>query len=287
MLNGSQWRCCLRALALPAMLLLAGCSSLGFGVANLPAWFGAPRSSLQYMPGERGLLDVYAPAARPSKRPLVVFFYGGGFDTGSRSQYRFVGAALARLGYVTVLPDYRLYPEARFPGFIEDAARAVVFAHEHAAEWGADPQRIVLAGHSAGAYIAAMLALNPQYLQRAGGDPRWLAGLIGMSGPYAIDPNSDKLRSIFAPPFTPAEYRPLSFAGPGDPPALLLHGTNDDVVWPRHSQQLYEALRSAGVPVTLALYAKRGHADTVASLSLPVRWRAPTLTDIEKFLASL
>jgi acetyl esterase/lipase len=269
------------------MLLLSACSNLSFGVANLPALFGAHRSSLQYMPGERGKLDLFVPDAVAARRPLVVFFYGGGFDQGSRSQYRFVGAAFAKLGYVTALPDYRLYPEVRFPEFLDDAARAVVYAQAHAAEWGADPQRVVLAGHSAGAYIAAMLALNPQYLQRAGGDMKWIAGLIGLSGPYAIDPNSAKLHAIFAPPYTPDDYRPLHFAGRGAPPALLLHGTADATVWPRHSQQLYEALRQNGVAVTLGLYEKRGHADTVAALSLPARWRAPTLIDVEKFLVTL
>jgi acetyl esterase/lipase len=271
----------------PVLLLLSACANLSFGVANLPALFGAHRSTLQYMPGERGKLDLFIPDNTTARRPLVVFFYGGGFDHGERGQYRFAGAAFAGLGHVTVLPDYRLYPEVRFPQFLDDAARAVVFAQAHAAEWGADPQRIVLAGHSAGAYIAAMLALNPQYLQHAGGDMKWIAGLIGLSGPYAIDPNDAKLRAIFAAPYTPEQYRPLQFAGRGAPPTLLLHGTADDTVWPRHSQQLYEALRQNEVPVTLGLYQKRGHADTVAALSLPARWRAPTLTDVEKFLATL
>jgi acetyl esterase/lipase len=287
MLNASARGRVARLLMWPALLLLSACSSLSFGVANLPALLGAHRSSLQYMPGERGKLDLFVPDVTAAKRPLVVFFYGGGFDQGNRGQYRFAGAAFAGLGHVTVLPDYRLYPQVRFPEFLDDAARAVVYAQAHAAEWGADPQRIVLAGHSAGAYIAAMLALNPQYLQRAGGDMKWIVGLIGMSGPYAIDPNSAKLHAIFAPPFTPDDYRPLHFAGRAAPATLLLHGTADDTVWPRHSQQLYEALRQNGVPVTLGLYEKRGHADTVAALSLPARWRAPTLADVEKFLATL
>ncbi|MEO7775873.1 MAG: alpha/beta hydrolase [Steroidobacteraceae bacterium] len=274
----------------PLLLLLSACQSASFDIANLPAAFGVQRSTQQFAPGARGELDVFtAKAARDAtaKRPLLVFFYGGGFDMGSRRQYRFAGAALAKLGYVTVLPDYRLYPEVRFPTFLDDAARAVAFAQAHAAEWGADPQRIVLAGHSAGAYIAAMLALDPQYLQRAGADPKRIAALIGLSGPYDLDPNSDKLRTIFGAPYTPDDYRPVRFAGRGDPPTLLLHGTADKIVYVSHAQKLYSALRDAAVPVTLGLYEKRGHADTVASLSVPARWRSPALRDIEQFLATL
>ena len=281
MLNAS------RALTLVLALLLTGCQSLSFLVANLPSFGAARRTDLRYADGPRGAMDAYLVRPGEAPRPLVVFWYGGGFTEGQRAEYRFVGAALARAGYVTVLPDYRVYPEVRFPVFLEDAARAVVAAQGQATALGADPRRIVLAGHSAGAYIAAMLALNPEYLLRAGGDPRWIVGLVGLSGPYDIDPNTPVLDRVFRDTATPAEFKPVSFVTAAAPPTLLLHGEADTLVGASHARTLAAALAKDGVPVTLKLYADRGHADTVAALSWVARYRAPVSADLFSFLASL
>ncbi len=156
---------------------------------------------------------------------------------GSRSSYRFVGAALAKLGYPTVLPDYRLYP-ARFPAYVEDGARAVVWAQQHAREFGADPKRVVLVGHSAGAWLAALLALDPQYLRAAGGDPATIAGFIGpfrpltrCSPPRSRSPRRSQRRT------QRRSGNRCSSRAQGDPPALLVHGLDDDVVYPSHTQR--------------------------------------------------
>ena len=278
-------------LALVAVLaLLSGCQALQVAIANLPA-LGAPRrDDVRYAAGPRGGMDYYLPpkAARAAPaRPLVIFWYGGGFTSGDRADYRFAGAALAREGYVTVLPDYRLYPEVRFPQFLEDAARAVVAAHRGATALGADPSRIVLMGHSAGAYIAAMLALEPAYLRAAGGDPAWIAGFVGLSGPYDIDPNTPVLDRIFRDTGTPRDYKPLAHVTSRAPPALLLHGADDALVGARQTRQLEAALQAAGVPVTAKVYAHRGHVDTVAALALAARYRAPVLSDVAAFLRDL
>ena len=102
---------------------------------------------------------------------MVIFLYGGGWVSGERRDYGFVGRAFAARGFVTVIPDYRLVPTVRFPTFIEDAARAVRWAQDHAASFGGDPRRIDLSGHSAGAYIVAMLSLDRHYLADAEVDP--------------------------------------------------------------------------------------------------------------------
>ncbi len=97
--------------------------------------------------------------------------------------------ALARRGYVAVLPDYRIYPQARYPDFLDDGARAVRWAKDNATRFGGDPQKLFLMGHSAGAHIAAMLALDATWLQKVGLVPgRDIAGLIGISGPYDFLP---------------------------------------------------------------------------------------------------
>ncbi len=258
-------------------------------MANFPALFAPRVADLHYGDGARDRYDVY-PAPSPAAgapadpRPLVVFFYGGNFSAGERADYRFVGATLARTGHVVAIPDYREYPAVTYPAFIEDAARAVVAAQREAARFGADGRRVVVAGHSAGAFIAAHLALEPRWLTAAGGDPRSIVGFIGLSGPYDLDPNSAELEAIFDAVATPDDYRPLRHVRAGAPPRLLLHGEKDDIVGVRHSELLAQALRAVNTPVTLTIFPGRGHADTVAALSLPARGRTGSLAAIAAFL---
>jgi len=267
---------------------LSACSAVSFGIANLPARFARSHreASVPFGPAAWQKLDLYRPAgAAPA--PVVVFWFGGGWADGNKEDYRFVGAALASLGYVAVLPDYRLYPQVRFPTFLDDAAGAVAWVQAHVADYGGDPHRIVLMGHSAGAHMAAMLALNPEYLQRAGVDTHNIAGLIGLSGPYELDPDDATLRAIFAAPYTAHDWQVLPYASARSPPALLIQGADDQRVWPSNSEHLAAALQSDGVRVTLRVYPQRGHADTVAALAWVVRYRSPTIHDIERFMQSL
>jgi acetyl esterase/lipase len=284
-------------LAFAAALLLgaiaagmAGCTTLMFAAANIPAAFGdyEMRRNLAYGQHVRQRLDVYVPdQVPPGGAPVIVFWHGGGWVDGDRARYRFVGATLADAGYVVVLPDYRLYPEVRFPAFVEDAALALKWVHDNAARFGGDAAKLFVMGHSAGAHQAALLVLDPRYLNAVGGDRRWIRGLIGLSGPYALMPDTDLLRRIFAAPATPADWQAVAHVDGAAPPTLLAHGENDGIVWIAHSEALATALRAAGVDVTLRRYAHRNHADTVAALSRPARGRAPVLADIRAFVARI
>lgn len=267
----------------------AACTSISFVIANVPASFGAyeRRTDLPYGKERRQRLDVYVPAGKAANRPVVVFWYGGSWQTGSRSEYRFVGAALAERGFVTVLPDYRLYPKVRFPEFLDDGARAVAWVQQHAQEYGGDPQRVVLMGHSAGAHIAAYLALKPEALTSAGARPEWVAGLVGLAGPYALAPNTRALRTIFGRPYTPTDWQPVQFVTRGAPPTFLAHGLDDILVSARQTEQLRDALRRNDVRVETRLYPDRGHVDMVAAFSVPARHRAPVLEDAARFIESL
>lgn len=223
-------------------------------------------------------------AADAAPPPIIVFWYGGSFERGRKSQYRFVGAALAEAGYVAVLPDYRLYPEVRFPAFVDDGAQAVAWVASHAAEIGGDGSRIYLAGHSAGAHIAGMLAYDADRLARVGVRASTVRGFIGLSGPYALDPNSDALRAIFAAPYGFDDWQPARRVRPGAPPALLIHGEADDVVSVRHARAMADALTTSEVPVTLRTYAGRGHADTVAAFATAAPDKLPVMAEIRKFI---
>jgi acetyl esterase/lipase len=281
-----------RWIALAALLVatagtVSSCGGVLFAAANAPALFGkyTREANIPYGGGPRRTLDAYLPDQPAASRPLIVFWYGGSWMKGGKEQYRFVGAALALRGYVAVLPDYRVYPEVKFPDFMDDAALALKWAQDNAVRLGADPRRIYVMGHSAGAHIAALLALDARYLERVGGDPRQVRGLIGMSGPYALAPDTELLRTIFGAPFTEADWQPVQFVTAASPPTLLLHGSADRVVWIAHSEQLEATLRAAGVAVDLRRYEGAGHADPVAALSVPGRGRAPVLDDISAFVS--
>jgi acetyl esterase/lipase len=270
------------------VMLLTNCSSVAYSLFNAPAYFGSfeRHANLAYGTKPRQSLDVYVPSGAVH-RPVVVFWYGGMWLTGSKEQYRFVGAALANSGYVAVLPDYRLFPQVRFPEFIEDGAEAVRWTRAHAAGFGGDPDALFLMGHSAGAHLAASLALDPRYLRKVGGDATWLRGWIGLSGPYALhafERDIPLLHAIFRQPYSAADWRPIALVSPQAPPTLLLHGMNDTLVLPRETLELDQELIAAGVPVECHLYEKAGHTDTVAALSLPFRFEAPALADVRGFI---
>jgi acetyl esterase/lipase len=263
---------------------------MGLAVMNATAPDAGRSKDIRFEPGQRGLLDLYLPRKTTGDRaaPLIVFWYGGAWQTGSKSDYRFVGKALAARGALTALPDYRLYPEVRFPAFLRDAAAAVALAQREAPRYGADPWRTVLGGHSAGAYIAAMLALQPAYLRAAGVDPASIVGFFGLSGPYAIDPNTDALRDIFTSVARPEDFQAVLQASAGAPPALLVHGTGDSVVYVSHTEKLAAALREKGDTVEVRIVKKRTHADTVVALSRPGALRIPgLLQQVSEFASGL
>jgi len=265
-------------------LTTAACSKLEFVAANVPASFGSHkrRTDIAYGTDPQQQLDVYLPDGEAvSPRPLVVFFYGGRWETGDKAEYRFVGAALAALGYVAVLPNYRHYPRVKMPGFMDDAARGALWALEHAAELGADPGRFFLMGHSAGAHMAALVTLDRRYFLATGGPVPHITGVIGLSGPYDFLPLTDPdLKDMFGPAALYPQSQPINFVRADAPPMLVVQGLKDDAVWPKNAINLAAALRAKGVPVTLKLYPKVSHADTIAALSIPARGRAPTLADI-------
>jgi acetyl esterase/lipase len=268
--------------------LLAGCGRLAFMAANVPAAFGAYQRhpDIAYGTEPQHRLDVYVPDQKSAEpRPLVVFWHGGRWESGDKADYRFVGAALAELGYVAVLPNYRHYPDVKMPGFMDDAARAGQWAAAQGGEFGADARRLYLMGHSAGAHMAALVTLDPRYFAAAGRPGPPIAGVIGLSGPYDFLPLLEPdVQDMFGPPQNYPDSQPINFVRSDAPPMLLVHGLMDDTVRPKNSQNFAAALRARGVPVTLKLYPKVEHADTVAALSLPARGRAPTLADIEAFV---
>lgn len=275
-----------RALVAAGSALLSACSPLGLINALTPTDAGGrlAAAGIAYGPDARHRLDIYVPESGSGRAPVLVFFYGGGWNNGERGDYAFVGRAFAAQGFVTVIPDYRLVPQVRFPAFVEDGALALRWVRDHVAGYGGDPAGVVLAGHSAGAYNAMMLALDRRFLARADLPPRFVRSVAGLAGPYDFLPLDDP-RAIAAFGEHPrlAETQPVSFAGAGAPRVFLATGDEDETVRPRNSVALAAKLRAAGAPVELRTYPGLGHAGILLALNAGFRGRAPVLADIVRF----
>lgn len=273
-------------LASAGAALTAACSPLSL-FATLSPKDPAARAAAgeRYGAGLRHRLDVYAPRRGATAAPVAVFFYGGSWDSGRRQDYNWVGRALASRGFVAVVADYRLYPEVRYPGFLEDGAQAVRWASENAARYGGDGRRIVLIGHSAGAYNAVMLGLDRRYLERAGVDPRVVRAVAGLSGPYDFLPLKGEITNrIFGEAADLPATQPLAFVRPDSPPAFLATGDADRMVWPKNTVALARRYREAGVEVEERHYPGVDHTRMVLALSRPLRGRAPVLDEMTTFL---
>ncbi|MFM9900853.1 MAG: alpha/beta hydrolase [Polaromonas sp.] len=269
---------------LPA--LLTACSAVDVLNATVATDTYRRVGDQAYGSDARQWLDVYQPRAEVKNAPLVVFFYGGSWSSGERADYRFVGEALASQGMVCVVADYRLSPAVRYPAFLEDSAAAVRWAFDNAARFGADSARVFVMGHSAGAYNAAMLALDARWLRAVGLSPARLAGWIGLAGPYDFLPIGDpKTQIAFNWPGTPADSQPLVHASRASPPALLLAPTGDTVVDPQRSTvALANKLKGSGVPVQSELFDSVSHVTLVASMASVLRGRAPVLERVTAFV---
>jgi acetyl esterase/lipase len=264
----------------------SGCTRFDALNATIPFWGYSRTKDLKYGDLPRQKLDVYRPHGTGSAIPVVIFFYGGDWQTGNKSDYRFVADALTSRGLITVLPDYRLYPEVTFPAFVEDAAKAVRWTHENISKFGGDPRRIYLMGHSAGAHIAALLTLDAHYLKNVGLDRSAIRATAALSGPYDFVPATyDRPPFGMSPDNTTPDPRiePIHFVDGREPPMLLLHGLKDQTVNPDNSAKLAARITAAGGEVRYISYPKADHVAVVLALAFPFRWLAPVLDDVTTF----
>ena len=254
---------------------------------NIPAAMDGGTSKvgdgIAYADGVRTKLDVYAPEERGASAPVVFFIYGGGWSRGERGEYEFVGRALASRGFVTVIADYRLYPEVRYPDFLEDGARALRWVQDNIANYGGDPNRLFLAGHSAGAYNAVMQALDPSFRAEYGVTMPILA-VAALSGPYDFYPfEYNEVREVFGEAPNPQGTQPINLITAEAPPMYLATGTTDPIVRVQNTERFAERLRAQGVWVTSQYYDGFGHMEPVLAMGALWRWRMPVLDDMVGF----
>lgn len=275
--------------ALAAVLvLLSGCSGVGTLNALTARNTHVLTADLAYGPDPRQRLDLYTPATAPPPAgwPVVVFFYGGTWTHGDRADYRFVGEALAARGVLTLVADYRLHPQVRYPAFLHDSARALAFGLEHAAALRGDPRKVFVMGHSAGGYNAAMLALDPRWLRDVGHAPRELAGWIGLAGPYDFLPTENpEAQPVFFHPHYPPGAQPIEHTPRTAPRSFLAAPVEDTLVSPdRSTRQLARRLLAVGVPVSLHFYPRASHQTLIGAFAWPLRFIAPVLDDVVRFI---
>ncbi|MEZ0225776.1 MAG: alpha/beta hydrolase [Alphaproteobacteria bacterium] len=271
-------------LTLPILLLLCSCSGENVLNAFVPKTGYEVHKGIAYGTDPRQKMDIYVPDNLQKPVCTVLFFYGGRWTTGDRGLYRFTGEALSSKGCVTAIADYRVYPKIRYPAFLEDSAQAFVYLHRHAPEYGGDPKRLFLAGHSAGAYDAVMIAVHPRFIKEAGGQPSWIKGVIGISGPYDFLPFTDKdVIDIFSTE-KDAATQPINYVRAGLPPMLLVHGENDTEVLPKNTRNMAAKLREFNNPVTVHIYPEAQHQAIVLSLLHGFRGKTPLLRDIATFI---
>ncbi len=274
--------------ALAIVVGLGACSPLTLLNTVTPSSSYDKSADIAYGDDPRQRLDVYRPRNAGTPAPVVVFFYGGTWRSGQRADYAFVGSALAARGIVTVVADYRLYPQVRYPSFIEDSAAAVAWTNRQIARFGGDAKQIFVMGHSSGAYNASMVALDKRWLAQSGLSPSIVRGWIGLAGPYDFLPiENPDVKPVFHFPDTPTDSQPINFALAGSPPALLIAASDDKLVSPqRNTGAMALKLKAAGVQVTERYFPKPSHTTLITTLVWPFQHLAPVLDEVDQFVKS-
>ncbi len=265
--------------AVLALLTVTACSGTQL-LNSVAVNRGKIERDIAYGALPRQKLDVYSPQDMTPQTPVLVFFHGGSWQYGSKDDYRFLGTAFAARGIQTVVVNYRLHPEVVFPAFVEDAAKALAFTKGTIAK----DRAVFVSGHSAGAHIAAMVALDPRFLRAEGTNICDVAkGLIGLAGPYEFTPVEPAFKLIFPAQILPST-KPINFARTPAPPTLLLHGMADTTVIPSRSTNMMAAMRAGGNDVAMKQYPGVDHSYIVGAISPLVRGKAPTLDDMVAFI---
>ncbi len=277
-------------------------TGLGFGLGLLvlllvglaPAWrnYYLPRGSVRiledqvYIPGSRQpkhQLDLYLPTSKPGPWPVVVFVHGGYWRPQDRrilqpftGLHGAVGVALASSGVATAVISYRQYPEAAtLADALQDVTRAVYWVQHNLQPHGGDPRRLYIVGHSAGGLLTALLALQPQHLERVGiaqGQVRGfacLAGAYDLSGLLAgLDAGlAERVRRSAQDDVGLRRFSPLVNLRPDHPPLLLVVGSQEDPVLLAQHRQLSAGLQGLGGPFHSVEVAGEDHMDLVMHLS--------------------
>jgi len=270
------------------MLANTACSPIKVLNSLIPSQGYTIKADIAYGALPRQKMDIYLPKMPITANnpiPVIVFFYGGSWDSGEKEDYLFAAEAFTSKGYMVVIPNYRVYPDVKFPELMQDPASAAKWVKTHIAEYGGDANQIMMVGHSAGAHLLVMLALNPDYLAQVSLSPNAFSAYVGLAGPYDFLPlKSTRLKEIFGPDKTQWTSQPIHHVRGDNPPLLLAVGLKDGTVWPRNTFNLAQAIRAQHGQVEVVEFPHYGHIDMVAKLAKPLRGNSELLNAIVQFL---
>ena len=265
---------------------VSGCTKLMFATANAPkiTYEGKIFNDISYGLESRQSLDIYVPEqAQQQSLPVVVFFHGGRWTFGSKDQYKFVGMSLSSLGYIVVLPNTRLFPEVKFPTFVEDAADSIAWVFNNIGEYGGNNNHFFVSGHSSGAHIGALLTANNKYLQAEGLTNQIISGFAGLAGPYDFEPKAEDLKDMFGPPENYPNMAVTTFIKGDEAPMLLMYSADDETVHVRNLEKLKAGIQAKQGKVNSIIYESGGHTGTVAAFSWANPSELPVKEDIDAF----
>ncbi len=265
-----------------AAFLTSSCTYLGLRAINLPSYFKTYDRvhDIAFDTKHNLKLDIYSPkGAKAGEYPVLVFFYGGRWTTGQRQDYRFIADQFVDRGYVVVVPDYRKYPDVKFPVFVEDGAAAVYWVHENISRYGGDAEQIVISGHSAGAHIGGLIVTNQKYLKQEIN----IKAFSGLSGPYAFTPNEPDLIDMFGPESQYPQIRVTTFVDGDEPPMLLQYGEQDDLVAAFNHERLELSLTKNKQDVQVITYPEFDHVGLLIALSWARDRESRVANDIDTF----
>jgi len=287
----------IRSLKVIPLILLGGCSALQV-VNSVSKIYGAEvQEDIAFGQHPKLKYDLYLPDSANEEfttTPVIVFFYGGSWNKGDKSEYEFVGRRLASMGYITAVPNYRLYPEVKYPDFLEDGAQSIAHLKTELSkaqyQQYKPSEEFIMMGHSAGAYNAAMLALDPRWLNAAGVEHKTsVKGLIGLAGAYNIYPIKDTdVQPVFNHPDYPEKSQPIDFSRKENAPSLILIPESDTLVSiERNSVALHKALADAGNESSIEQVEGTDHVTLVGTLSPLLFFKGSTSKPIESFVRKL
>lgn len=265
--------------------IAAACSPLRVAQGFLGGDHFTRTTNLEYGGAAPKRLDVYRPRARSGPFPVVVFLYGGRWQHGSRNDYQLLGSAFTQRGFVVVVPDYRMYPDAVFPAWVEDAAQAVRWAHQNIHRFGGDSAQLYVVGHSSGAHSAVMLALDEHYLRDVGLPARAVRGFVSLAGPVDTTWTDPDVQALMGPRDAWPSTYPRTYIDGTESPLLFLHGSSDKTVSPSNSIRLAARISARGGCARAVVYPGVGHVEIVVALSEPRLGIAPVLNDVISFIA--
>ena len=284
-------RILLPILIVGSLAALVACGTNGaLGTLNVIASTAglSVKTDQRYGPDARNVLDVYRPegSAQPNaSAPMLLFIHGGSWTNGSKDDYKFVGESFARAGYVTAVMNYRLAPVNRYPAYVQDAAQALKYLRDHAAELGGNPGALYVMGHSAGAFNAVEMVDNARWLAEVGVPISAVKAVVGVAGPYSYDYRTLPSANAFPEGSNPADIMPSYHVRKDAPPHRLLVAGDDQVVEAPNAVKMEAALKAAGVPVTRTVLPRLDHYTIVGSLARSLSFLGNTRQDALEFMA--